>query len=243
MPRPCTLRHTHQVDTHDVGGKDNVLKLYLRFLLMLLSLLSTTFASAQSIDEPSVEIRPAQAEVVTGDLLLVDVLIRNGSRIAGADIRLEMGADCLQIEQMTPGDYLPTTAETGGFAPRNAFDASSARLAANITNRQMIADGDGVFMRVGVRVLCASGAATLNITRAELVDESGAQITAASESVTLTVLAPPPAEGFDYTRNVESPELIAESAPDGSNSPLLIGMTILGVGAAVVGLMLWRYLR
>lgn len=212
-------------------------------LIGLMSLFLTTFASAQTPPVPTVEIQPAQTEVVTGDLLLADVVIRNGSRIAGADIRLEVSTDCLQIEQMTPGDYLPTTAEAGGFAPRNAFDSASARLAANITNRQMIADGDGVFMRVGVRVLCASGTAALNITRAELVDETGSQISAASEGVLLTVLAPPPAEGFDYTRSVESPNLIAESAADTSNSPLLIGLAVLGIGAAVVGLMLWRFLR
>ncbi|MDX1995469.1 MAG: hypothetical protein SF029_24005 [bacterium] len=200
-------------------------------MLMLMGIILAAPTYAQG--EAAVEIVPSASAISTGETFTADVFIRSGAQIAGADVQLEVVGDCLQIEALTPGDYLPTSAETGGFAPVNRYDATSARLAANITNRQRIASGDGLFMRVQLRALCEAGASTLQISRAELVNDQGEQFTAATTPLQLTIAETTLAANL-------SASLETSSEPTLSNTTRTLGLGLIAtafLGAA--GLIGW----
>jgi hypothetical protein len=182
----------------------------------------------------SVEIALSATQIAAGQTLTADVLIRDGSRIAGADVRVEVDGICLQIESLTPGDYLPVTAEDGGFSPVSTYDNTSARLAANIIRRDQVASGSGVYMQVGLRALCDSGTSTVQVSRAELVDDTGQQFTAAAAPQQLTI------SGTALTSAAQS----GSTTGSATDSVRTIGLgLILTILAGVLGFVGWLVIR
>lgn len=214
-------------------------------LLILAALLVLLAVPTLAQEGAQVEVRMDETEITPGEQVTVEIVVTNAGEIAGADIALAVDGTCLQVNGMTPGNYLPSAAENGGFAPVNTFDTTSARLAANVTDRQFIANEDGVFMTVQLDAACAQQSGTIEITRAELVTATGQQITAATAPLNIAIGTI--ADNAPASDSVQPP-LTAPAATDGAGSntdPLMllaVGLLLFsGLGlASMVG---WRAFR
>lgn len=201
------------------------------YILVALALLLTPAAAQQ---ETQIDIRLDTADITAGSEFTADILVRDGSNIAGADIAIAVDGNCLQVEGMTPGTYLPSSAENGGFAPMNTYDATTARLAANITNRQYIANGDGVFMSVRFSAQCAEQSSTIEVTRAQLVTADGESLSAAFVPVSLEIGGRAPVD-------IALPPIDNPQSPSGMVT-LLLGLMLFSL-IGFVSLVSWQLLH
>lgn len=142
--------------------------------------------------EASIEMVFDRDTVSKGSLVNADVFVRQGENIAGMDVLVEVDPTCIRIERMNPGSYLPVEAEDGGFSLVNEATDSSARLAVSVINRDRVVSGDGLFMRIPMRILCDLPQEAISVSRAELVNDLGDQYSAATQINPLTVGAGDP---------------------------------------------------
>ena len=210
-------------------------------LLVVLLLLSIPAAAQENA---RIEIRLNGDASAANGQFSADVIVLGGSGIAGADIAIAVDGTCLQVAEMIPGDYLPSAAENGGFAPMNTYDITSARLAANVTDRAYIASGDGVFMSVMLNAVCAEQTSTISVTRAQLVTVDGTQITPATADFDLQIgsdmVDPAPdaqVEGF-------VPVNVNGSEDETTNTILMIAIAALLFSFfGFVSLVGWQFIR
>jgi hypothetical protein len=116
---------------------------------------------------PVVEIVLSTEEAQLGDTVYADVVIRNGKAIAGADVGIATDS-CLRVVERQPGNYLPFSSENGGFSPFEELTESGTRFAASIIDRTRIANGDGVFFRATLEVICEEATSIVTISFAEI---------------------------------------------------------------------------
>lgn len=150
----------------------------LKKILYMSVLLAAMVIPAMAQQEATIELVTDTTEIIPGSQFMIDVMVKDGLNIAGADIAIAVDGTCLEVTSMNPGGYLPHDAESGGFSPMNMHNPTTARLAANITDRQHIATGDGVFMSVAMTAKCSDNLSTIDVSRAELVTVDGQQFTA-----------------------------------------------------------------
>lgn len=197
-------------------------------LLLVVVLMPVALAQA-----PVAELRVPEV-VVIGEIVTAEVYIQDGVNIAGADVRVEVLGNCLTIESLTPGDFLPSRPEDGGFSPANQVDSQSARFAANITDRTKVANGDGLFLTVTMRAVCADEQASVTISRAELVNDQGMQSSAARSTQTVRVVSEQSAAVIDRST----------AAENGTDLLRVAGLGImLAALAAIVGFLAWLGIR
>jgi hypothetical protein len=136
------------------------------FFVIVLFLLTAIPLLAQD-NNPVVEIVLSTEQAQLGDTIYADVFIRNGEAIAGADIGIATDS-CLRVVERQPGNYLPSSSENGGFSPFEELSDSGTRFAASIIDRTRIANGDGVFFRAALEVICEEATSVVVISFAEL---------------------------------------------------------------------------
>ncbi len=209
-----------------------MLKKWLITFAALIALLVPVAAQGDA----QVEIRLNTTSVTPGNPLIAEIWVTNGAAIAGADIAIAVDGTCLQVANMTPGDYLPSSAENGGFAPMNVYDETSARLAANVTSRDRVASGDGIFMTVQLNADCADQSSTIDVTRAELVTVEGDQFSADFVPVNLEI---------GSAEVASSPAAIVPSSNDNWILNAAIGLIAFGsIGLiGLIALFGFRYMR
>jgi hypothetical protein len=103
-----------------------------------------------------------------GEIVTAEVMIRGAVNLGGADVGITVDEQCLKIVERTDGSFLPTSGENGGFSPFSELNEHDTRLAAAITDRSKLANGQGVFFSVSIQVTCASGTVPLTVVFAEL---------------------------------------------------------------------------
>ena len=230
----------------------------LTIAVLLVSLLSVaTGVLAQS--SPTVEIILSQATAQPGDIITADVMIRNAVNVGGADVGITVD-ECLKIVERQPGDFLPTKAEEGGFSPFSELNEHDTRLAAAIIDRTKLANGDGVFFRVQLEVLCEVSEASLTVSFAEFsayADPTATEITlvgytlgAGTVNTTSAQLAIGAAAQVtevptDVVSATPTPAPVAPVEAPQTDQTLLILVIVL-VMVTLVGLILFalvRYLR
>jgi hypothetical protein len=136
------------------------------FLLLLILLTMTTTMQAQS--KPTVEIVLDQRTAQQGDTVAADVYIRQVVNLGGADIAITVDPQCLTIVDRQPGNLLPTTGDKGGFSPFSELHDHDTRLATAVTDRKKIANGEGIFFQMKMKVTCAQGTAQIKVSFAQL---------------------------------------------------------------------------
>jgi hypothetical protein len=136
------------------------------FTLLFVCLTTATSALAQS--NPTIQIVLSQSTAQQGDIVTADVLVRNVVNLGGADIGIGVDEKCLTIVDRQPGNLLPTTDAAGGFSAFSEQHEHDTRLAAAVINRSKIANGEGVFYRTKLKVICEKGVVDLKVTFAEL---------------------------------------------------------------------------
>jgi hypothetical protein len=203
---------------------------------------------------PSVEIVLSDTEAPPGSTIFADLYIRDGTAIAGADVGVTVDGNCLRVTGREEGNYLPTSGDAGGFSPFEEMTDTSARFAANVTDRARIANGDGVFFRVVLETLCDSGSSTIEVTYAQLAaladPESGSNdLTAYSlelgnlpvNSVQVTISADAPTAEPAATlaplsdRQVTAADVTPET--DGNQTLLVVAAVVAAVaGLGTVGM-------
>jgi hypothetical protein len=139
----------------------------LKYALIALCLGTASTLMAQA-PRPSVEIVLNPPTAQKGQTITADVYVRGAVNIAGTDIGVTVDPACLRIVERQPGEFLPTEAEAGGFSAFSEQHDHDTRLAASLLQRSHIANGDGIFFRTTLEVLCESGVAPLNVSFAEL---------------------------------------------------------------------------
>ncbi len=132
---------------------------------------------------PSVELVTASKEVAIGSSFFVDVMIRNGVAVVGADVGINVSGDCLHIINRESGNYIPTDGKTGGFSPFQELTDTSARLAANTLDRSIIGNGDGVFYRAELEATCETGIEKVEITTAHVILLANPDDTSSTEQI------------------------------------------------------------
>src|SRR5215212_6075936 len=139
----------------------------LKFILILLSLgtLSSVFAQQP---KPTVAIVLNQLTAQMGDTVGMYVEVRGGVNIAGADIGIKVDPTCLKITDRQIGEYLPVEADKKGFSAFSELHDHDTRLAASLLKDGPIANGNGVFYRVKLQVICEQGNAPLDVSFVEL---------------------------------------------------------------------------
>lgn len=137
-----------------------------RFFVVILALLPALPLLAQSAN-PSVEVVLSTDQAQAGDTIYADVVIHNGHNIGGADVGITTD-DCLRVVERQAGNYLPTTAEDGGFSPFAELSDHATRFAASIIDRTRIVNGDGTFYRVKMEVTCNDATPEVKVTFAQL---------------------------------------------------------------------------
>jgi hypothetical protein len=136
------------------------------FLLLILSLLPVLPLLAQDA-APSIEVVLSTSQAQRGDTVYADVNIRNGQSVAGADVGISTD-ECLRVAERQPGNYLPATGENGGFSVFEELNEHDTRLAASVTDRTRVANGDGTFYRVAMEVICDEATPQVTISFAQL---------------------------------------------------------------------------
>lgn len=147
-----------------------------RYLVPFLLLIWLVELPVLAQADPYVEIVLSDTEAPSGSTIFADLVVRNGTAIAGADIGITVDGTCLRVVGREDGNYLPTSGETGGFSPFEEMSETTTRFAANVTDRARIANGDGVFFRVVLETFCEAGTGNIEITYAQLAaltDPSG----------------------------------------------------------------------
>jgi hypothetical protein len=139
----------------------------MKYALIALCLGTASTLMAQA-PRPSVEIVLNPPTAQKGQTITADVYVRGAVNIAGTDIGMTVDPACLRIVERQPGEFLPTEAEAGGFSAFSEQHDHDTRLAASLLQRSYIANGDGIFFRTTLEVLCESGVAPLNVSFAEL---------------------------------------------------------------------------
>lgn len=139
---------------------------FIKLIIILLCLIPTAALLAQS--NPTVEIVLDQTTAQQGDIVTAAVYIRNATNIGGADIGVTLDNACLKIIERLPGEFIPSTSETGGFSPFSELNDHDTRFAAAITDRSKLGSGEGVFLRLRMQVTCEQGVAALTVNFAEL---------------------------------------------------------------------------
>ena len=235
----------------------------LTIVVLLVSLLSVaTGVLAQS--SPTVEIILSQATAQPCDIITADVMVRNAVNIGGTDVGITVD-ECLKIVERQSGDFLPTKAEDGGFSPFSELNEHDTRLAAAIIDRTKLANGDGVFFRVQLEVLCEVGEAPLSVSFAEFsayVDPTAAEIeltgytlgAGSVNTVDAQLTIAPAAQVTEVPTDVVSatatptvstdatPVPITETQAPQSNQTLLIIVIVL-VMVTLIGLILFALAR
>lgn len=140
--------------------------LFRRLFGILLVLLIATPLFAQSAG-PSVEIVLSTDQAQKGDTVYADVVIHDGYAVAGADVGI-ITDDCLRVVERQPGNFLPSTAEEGGFSPFSELTDHTTRFSASIIDRARIVSGDGTFYRVKMEVTCDVATPEVKVTFAQL---------------------------------------------------------------------------
>lgn len=138
----------------------------LKYSVLLVFFFITNQVFAQS--NPTVEIVLSQPTAQQGETVTASIYVRNAVNMGGADIGITVDERCLKITERQPGDFLPTAAADGGFAPFAELTDHATRLAAAVTDRTKVANGEGVFFTVSLEVTCADGIAPLTVSFAEL---------------------------------------------------------------------------
>lgn len=138
-----------------------------KFALILFFLGSVGVSLAQG-GNPTVEIVLSQPTAQMGQTVTAEVYVRGAVNIAGTDVGITVDPTCLRIVDRQTGEFLPIEAEQGGFSAFSELHDHDTRLAASLLKRSRIANGDGVFFRVTLQVICESGTAPLNVVFAEL---------------------------------------------------------------------------
>lgn len=138
------------------------------WLLILAVLIAAVVGRAQS-SGPTVEIVLSSDQAQQGDTINADVVIRDGHAVAGADIGISVDT-CLRVVGREPGNYLPSTSETGGFSPFAEQTDSGTRFAASIIDRARIANGDGTFYRAILEVTCATATPVVSVSYAQIAE-------------------------------------------------------------------------
>jgi hypothetical protein len=140
----------------------------LKFTLFITFLLAPASIALGQAVNPTVEIVLDNPSASIGDTLTAEVIIRNAVNIAGADVGISVDPTCLRIVERTPGEFLPTKSEEGGFSAFSELNEHDTRLAASLLGRSRIAQGDGVFYRATLEVTCEGGFAPVEVSFVEL---------------------------------------------------------------------------
>ncbi len=120
-------------------------------------------------NQPTVEIIVSRPTASQGDIISADVYIRDAVDMGGAEVGIRLDEECLRILDYEPGDFLPTTADEGGFiAPGGAIRDHEMQIEVGIFDRSKRATGDGILFRINLLVTCERGTAPLEVTIAEL---------------------------------------------------------------------------
>ncbi|MBZ0292134.1 MAG: hypothetical protein K8L99_06150 [Anaerolineae bacterium] len=212
-----------------------------RLTILILSILFifavASIAAAQSIPTLDVSLEPTQAQA--NDIVYANVVVHNGVNIAGADVELTTSDPCLRFEGLEPGNYLPTGGETGYTVHKSSSD-NSARLAANVLGRENVSNGDGIFFRVPMRVLCEQDSVSVNITQAHLVDDQLQEfkLSDGALNVTNAILAIGDTTGDQTVVQGDDTQSVVEApAEQVSSNSIDIKMIVLVVGG-LLGLVL-----
>jgi hypothetical protein len=126
-------------------------------------------------------------------MITADVVVRNGVNVGGLDIGITTDDQCLRIVDRQSGSYLPTESEQGAFSALSETSDHATRFAAALVDRTKYVSGDGVFYRVQLEVICATGTAALNFAYAQVssyVDPSAEIIDVISFDLSKNTLNP-----------------------------------------------------
>ncbi|MEO0564658.1 MAG: hypothetical protein AAF125_21315 [Chloroflexota bacterium] len=147
-----------------------------RYIALILSVFMIGFgvitaqAQAASLAE-RVEVVFDRTDARAGQIVNADVFVRGANNLAGVDIELATD-DCLRVVDLqAQDDLLPMTDSNRVFTVRGTYSDHSARLAGTVIGRDITGNGDGLYMRVPMRVLCDTGAASVDVVKAEMVDD------------------------------------------------------------------------
>lgn len=138
-----------------------------KFAFILFCLGSTGVVLAQ-VPNPTVEIVLSQPTARMGETIGAEIYVRNAVNITGIDIGITVDSACLQITDRQPGEFLPVEAENGGLTAFTELHDHDTRLAAALLDSSLAGNGDGVFFRVMLEVICAGGTAPLTVSFVEL---------------------------------------------------------------------------
>ena len=209
-------------------------------VLTVLILISVTAAMAQVYPSVDVSLNASRAQI--NELIYADVMVRNGVNIAGADVELAVEGNCLRVEGMEPGSYMPTSGDRG-FTVFKANTETTARLAANVLGRENVLQGDGVFFRVPLRVVCNDNdSTTVRIAQAQLVDDQLTEFKLVDGLLNTTnAVLTVGAESLPVVADVAE-QVTAESS---SPAKMVIGVLagLLGIVFLVGGMTFWRRSR
>lgn len=233
-----------------------------KWILGLFVLLMSLSSLAAQDTTPLVAVVSPAEEISNGQIVFVDVQIRDVTALAGADVAVRITDGCLRFVERQDGNFLPGSEETGGFSPVDQLSDTEVRFATSITELERIATGSGVFYRVGVEASCDAGTGSIEIASATLsvlenpddpeddtllsynTDSGNLNIRNAmltvipAVSVTATplpTLAPLP------TSPAAQNAAPTTSAP-ATNLPLLLGIGLIGVSLLgfIILLIVWR---
>lgn len=138
-----------------------------KFVLIVFWLGIGSAAQAQQ-SNPTVEIVLDQSAAQRGQLITAEVYVRNAVNIIGTDIGITVDPTCLRIIERQTGEFLPIEESKGGMSAFSELHDHDTRLAAALIRRSHIPDGDGVFFRVTLEVVCENGSAPVNVSFVEL---------------------------------------------------------------------------
>jgi hypothetical protein len=211
--------------------------LFLSGIVSILALLTVLFQQSS----PTVEVILSTEQAKQGDVIYADVIIRNGTAIAGADIGITTDGTCLRITDRQPGDYLPVASENGGFIVFQELSDSGTRMAVTITDRTKIGTGDGLFYRAEMQVACNEGTSSVDVSFAELAalkDPTGSSdelIGYTLDSKTLATTSDTLSASPNAVAATPIPlEDASNSYHRGGGTELLSGYIVLGVAVVLV---------
>jgi len=139
-------------------------RLFAPLILLILCLLAVPASYGQPT--PTVSIAMGRATAREGETFIAHVFIDDVTYLSSADVGINVNERCLRIVDQGVGTLLPLT--DGIAIADSSVDDHTARLGLVVTDRSLLATGGGILYSVKLEVTCASGAAALEITYAEL---------------------------------------------------------------------------
>jgi len=148
--------------------------LYTRWLVAALLLLLALPALAQSqADMMRIEVQFDAENAAHGDIIYADVIVRAenvDTYISGVDVGIEVSNECLRMAgEREVMDYLTIGDEFASMVFIDEASETQNRYARLISLPDQYAQGDGVFFRVPLEVLCTAGETGVDVYTAEIL--------------------------------------------------------------------------